>query len=105
MRKITADYIFPISSEPIKNGAITIDEDGTIIEVSSPLRGTSLGEQKSELEYFEGIICPGFINTHCHLELSHLKGEISENKGMAGFIGEILSKRDLFSERYLQKLL
>ena len=101
MRKITADYIFPISSEPIKNGAITIDEDGTIIEVSSPLRGTSLGEQKSELEYFEGIICPGFINTHCHLELSHLKGEISENKGMAGFIGEILSKRDLFSEKII----
>ena len=26
------------------------------------------------LKIYHGILCPGFINSHCHLELSHLKG-------------------------------
>ena len=31
---------------------------------------------KSNIEQLEGIISPGFINAHCHLELSHLKNKI-----------------------------
>ena len=29
-----------------------------------------------EIQSFEGIITPGFINAHCHLELSHMKDMI-----------------------------
>ena len=78
MRKISADYIYPISLEPIKNGMITIDDDGTILNVESDNLGTT--------EHHSGIICPGFINTHCHLELSHMRSQVSENAGMTGFI-------------------
>lgn len=90
---ITADYVFPISSPPLKNGVIAVDNNGTIVEVRS---------QKSEvrsqdIQEFKGIICPGFINTHCHLELSHLKGAIPEKAGMAGFIKNILAKRPGFT--------
>jgi len=98
MRKISADYVFPISSEPLKNGVITIDDNGVIINVESKTT-----HPKSEIEYYKGIICPGFINTHCHLELSHMRSQISENKGMTGFIKEIISKRDLFSEDKIQQ--
>lgn len=89
MRKLSADYIFPISSEPIKNGVIAIDDDGTIIDITT---------HQTDTEYFEGIICPGFVNTHCHLELSHLKNKISEKKGMTGFISELVPTRNQFSE-------
>ena len=37
MRKISADYIFPISSEPLKNGVITIDNNGLILNVEPEL--------------------------------------------------------------------
>ena len=94
MRKISADYIFPIASEPIKNGSITVDDGGTIINVESNNQGAT--------EHYEGIICPGFINTHCHLELSHMRSQVSENAGMMGFIQEILSKRSSFSNQEIQ---
>ncbi len=100
MRHISADYIFPISSEPIKNGVITIDDEGTILEVNTQ---SSNQQPTSDIQYYKGIICPGFINAHCHLELSHLRSQISENLGMAGFINEILTKRFNYSEQQVQQ--
>jgi len=94
MHYLTADYIFPISSPPIKNGIIALDENETIVEVFFP---RSRIPANAKVESYKGIICPGFINTHCHLELSHMKGAIDENLGMAGFIKGILSKRNTFT--------
>ncbi|MDP1747142.1 MAG: amidohydrolase family protein [Bacteroidota bacterium] len=102
MRKISADYIFTISSEPIKNGVIVIDDDGTILEVTKGDQELRNKKQDSEIEYYEGIICPGFINTHCHLELSHLRSKIPESIGMTGFIKEIISIRSHFSDKQIQ---
>ena len=98
MRKISADYIFPIASQPIKNGQISVDDHGTVLEVSGP---SSIIPPTSDI-HFEGIICPGFINTHCHLELSHMRSQVSEKTGMMGFIKEILSKRSAFTEQEIQ---
>lgn len=95
MRRLSADYIFPIASEPIKNGVITVDNHGTILSVDHPTKD-------SKTEQYEGIICPGFINTHCHLELSHMRSQIPENLGMAGFIRAIISARTQFSEEQIQ---
>lgn len=91
MRKLSADYIFPISSQPIKNGVITINDDGTIIALSEE------GRDHPGTEIFEGIICPGFVNTHCHLELSHMRDQLQAGTGMANFIKGILSKRGIAS--------
>jgi len=96
MRLISADFIFPISSEPIKNGIVIIDEDGTVLEVGTV---SDFKNKPSEIEYYEGVICPGFINTHCHLELSHLRSQVPENSGITGFIKEIISKRLRFSNQ------
>ena len=51
-----------------------------------------------DVEILNGILCPGFVNAHCHLELSHLRGKISEKKGMANFIGELLKHRFKISD-------
>jgi aminodeoxyfutalosine deaminase len=98
MRQISADYIFPVTSEPIKDGVITINNNNEIVNVSAPEKGSD----NSIIEKYEGIICPGFINTHCHMELSHMRSKISERSGMTGFISEILTKRSDFSEDQIQ---
>jgi cytosine/adenosine deaminase-related metal-dependent hydrolase len=36
-----------------------------------------------------GVIIPGLVNAHTHLELSPFKGSIAENTGIAGFILEL----------------
>jgi aminodeoxyfutalosine deaminase len=86
MRKLSADHIFPVSSPPISNGIVVIDDDGKIMDVLPP-------GQAEDAEHFSGIITPGFVNTHCHLELSHMRGKISERSGMAGFIRELVTVR------------
>ncbi len=85
MRKFTADYIFPVSSSPLPKGIVVVADDGEILSVfpaSSP--GAAEGA-----EHHRGIICPGFVNTHCHLELSYLKGKIPPGGGLDTFIKEV----------------
>lgn len=83
MRKIAAHYIFTCEGEPIKNGYVLLDDDMTVIETGR------LENECESTEFYNGIIVPGFVNCHCHSELSHLKGHFRQDSGMAGFIQQI----------------
>ena len=99
MRFITADYIFPVSSPPIKNGIVVVEDDRVIVNVID--QQSTVSSQPflpDKIESFKGIICPGFINAHCHLELSHLKGKMTSGKGLPYFIREITTKREATDE-------
>lgn len=87
-RTLSANYIFPVASKPIKNGFVTFDEDGTVIETGE------LTREKESTEFYNGIICPGMVNAHCHIELSHLGGLFEEKTGMSGFINQINALRE-----------
>ncbi|WP_241788917.1 amidohydrolase family protein [Sphingobacterium rhinopitheci] len=89
MRYFSAEYIIPVSSYPIKNGVIAIDDDGSICGVYDVLSAP----KDVEIEVLDGVLIPGFINTHCHLELSHMKGLIAKETGLVNFIGEVLNNR------------
>ncbi len=39
------------------------------------------------------VICPGLVNCHCHLELSHLKGVIPEKTGLVDFVLGVMQHR------------
>ncbi|MFT3682018.1 MAG: amidohydrolase family protein [Ferruginibacter sp.] len=43
--------------------------------------------------HFSGLLCPGFINAHCHLELSHMKGYIPEKTGLVDFVLKVIFDR------------
>ena len=93
MRFLTADYLFPLYIAPLKEGVLQISDDGQVIAI---FKNRSEVPQ-DKLEIFEGLLCPGFVNAHCHLELSHLKGNAEKGKGFLEFAGTI-RKRDDFSE-------
>lgn len=87
MRRIAANYMFPVDGEPVKNGYVEVDDSGVVI-------GTGvLDGELEDTEFYNGIICPGFVNAHCHVELSHLAGYFKENTGMSGFINQINALR------------
>ena len=88
MRKITADYIYPIDKAPIKEGVVMVDESGKILKLDQ-----RNNYKEEELEYYEGVIVPGFINTHCHLELSHMKGKVHTGTGLIPFITSVVQQR------------
>lgn len=87
----SADYILPASSPPIKNGYIAVDEFQVIRGVYTEYEAEVKGIPKEKR--LKGVIIPGFINTHCHLELSWLSGKIERNRGLVPFIQDVIRLR------------
>ncbi len=94
MNKITADYIFPVICPPLKNGVIIYDHLGTIKKVVS---GHDFDGSWSDVKKYQGILVPGFINAHTHLELSCLKGQVQTRKGISYFIKQVQEQRKSLS--------
>ncbi len=92
IRKISAHYIFPGNSLPLKRGIVSVNEEGEITDLTDT--GGSLKEV-SNLEFYDGIITPGFINCHTHLELSKLRGKINKHTGLINFIKAVVQLRSL----------
>lgn len=65
----------------LRHPIVDLATDGRIIRVGQCEAPDSL----AGVEFYAGILTPGLINTHCHIELSHLSGAISEGCGFAGF--------------------
>ena len=64
VKRITAEYVYTLTSaEPIRNGYVEYDEDGTVL---------AAGPCAPREEVASGALVPGFVNAHCHVELSHL---------------------------------
>jgi cytosine/adenosine deaminase-related metal-dependent hydrolase len=91
MKSFKADYVFPVYADPIKNGIVTVDDDGTIVSVTDSQ--TAFTDKIDHVEQVNGILCPGFVNAHCHLELSHLKDKINSGGGLIQFIKDVQSLR------------
>lgn len=102
MRFLSADTIFPISSKPLTNGILVISANGTVVDVLH--EDDENAPEQSRVERFKGALCPGFINAHCHLELSHMKGVVAKRTGLPKFITEIVSRREENAEQKLDKI-
>jgi cytosine/adenosine deaminase-related metal-dependent hydrolase len=91
MKYFSAQYIFTNAGPPSKRAVICAEDDGTIISVEDT--GGKLSEKES-VAFYNGIIVPGFVNCHCHLELSWLKGKIPEGSGLSNFLMTVNSLRN-----------
>jgi cytosine/adenosine deaminase-related metal-dependent hydrolase len=90
MKRFSAQYIITNSTPVIKRGIINIEDDGTIIDIEDTSGDLT---EKHSVEFHNGIIVPGFVNCHCHLELSHMKGKIPQGLGLGDFVEKIRSSR------------
>jgi len=97
MKSFKADYVFPVCADPIKNGIVTVDDNGKILSVTDQ----NAPPVDVPVEQLSGILCPGFINTHCHLELSHLKDKVKQHTGLVNFIMDVQKFRGADSSMVL----
>lgn len=91
-RKFQADHLFT-GYEWLSNDSVLITTaDGEIVDI---VPAETAGEGVSRLS---GILSPGFVNCHCHLELSHMKGIIPEKTGMVDFLVRVIQQRGFDAE-------
>jgi cytosine/adenosine deaminase-related metal-dependent hydrolase len=57
-----------------------------------------LAEAGEDIQIMEGVMSPGFVNAHCHLELSHMKGMIPPHTGLQEFVKQIVALRQVEPE-------
>ncbi len=93
MRKLSADIIYPIDDDPIRQGVVVVDDEGIVVGL-----GTRDNHALETLEIYEGCIIPGFVNTHCHLELSHMKSKVATGTSLIPFISGVVSQRGASKE-------
>src|SRR5258708_7327927 len=86
-RKFKADYLFTGREMAEKDAVLVTTEGG---KVQANLSSAEVGEDTDDLR---GALRPGFINCHCHLELSHLKGALPERTGMVDFLLAVMQQR------------
>jgi len=87
--RLAAEYIYTLDRpEPIRNGFVEYTPEGVVTAV-----GICEDPSKEEI-FLEGAITPGFVNAHCHVELSYMWKLFRKGTGMAGFIDQINALRD-----------
>nr|WP_121270633.1 amidohydrolase family protein [Pedobacter schmidteae] len=88
---ISAAYIYPVTGNPIKNGVLAVDPMGIIKAVYTEEQAKE--RQINHITHYKGLLTPGFVNTHCHLELSSLKGKIAKGTGLPEFVQSVIKLR------------
>lgn len=87
--RLAAEYLYTLDRpEPIRNGFVEYTPEGVVTAV-----GICEDPSKEEI-FLEGAITPGFVNAHCHVELSYMWKLFHKGTGMAGFIDQINALRD-----------
>lgn len=97
-RKFQAEKIFNGRKFIDQQNVLITTEDGTIETI------VPASEAGDNIQQFNGMLSPGFINCHCHLELSHMKGRIPEKTGLVDFVWKIVTERHHPEEEILQAI-
>ena len=88
-RKFKADYLF-LGDGMADPDSVLITTDEGIVQAVVPE-----SEAGNDVEVYSGVLSPGFVNCHCHLELSHMKGTIPEGTGRVDFLSTVIRGREV----------
>ncbi len=91
-RKFKADQLFDGYHLHGGDKVLITDNSGKVQEI------VSVADAGDDIQSFTGILSPGLINCHCHLELSHLKNIIPPHTGLIEFLCSVVTKREASSK-------
>ncbi len=92
MRLLHADHVVPGDVPPIADGAVVVDARGVVVDVG---RAVDLLPRHAGLavERFHGVISPGLVNAHTHVELSSMRGKVPGGSGFVPWVDRMITLR------------
>jgi cytosine/adenosine deaminase-related metal-dependent hydrolase len=91
-RIVRADAILPGEERPLPDGAVVIDESGTILD-AGPAGDVLPRHAGAPVEHIRGVLLPGLVNAHAHVELSALRGKITGGSGFVPWLDRMMGIR------------
>ena len=90
MSILTAAWVVPVSGPPIRDGRVVVEGE-QVRWVGAPSDPDAPTGAVQDLG--RGVLMPGLVNAHCHLELSHLRGRLDRTQGFAHWVEELVAQR------------
>lgn len=90
-----SSWVVPVTSPPFQDGGVIV-ESGRIVEVGEV--ATLKSHYRQTIDHGQGILMPGLVNAHTHLELSHCSAPSRYAKpgDMVAWITELLHFRETY---------
>jgi len=92
VRVVSARWVVPIVRTPIPEGAVALADDGEVLAVGGRAELRAEFPDAAE-ERAEGVLLPGLVNAHTHLELSHHADAVPGGKGLFAWATTLMSVR------------
>ncbi len=93
-RRIASNMLLR-GGELFRNPVVEVDQGGKILAIEC---GVESLDREPSTEFYAGVMVAGFVNAHCHLELSYLRGAIDPYGGFLHFLQQMRAQRGLFSD-------
>jgi cytosine/adenosine deaminase-related metal-dependent hydrolase len=90
MRLVRADWVLTGDGEPIADGVVAVDGEGVIADVGAASEARFEG---APAERVRGLVMPGLVNAHTHVELSALRGRVPGGGGFLPWVERLIGAR------------
>src|SRR5215211_6510950 len=99
MQILSASWVVPVAAPPLAGGRVAVS-DGRIQWIGRA--GDAGAPEGTAVDLGDGVLMPGLVNAHCHLELSHLAGQVDASRGFVHWVEDVVEKRKGVSEKDLR---
>lgn len=97
-QKFRADQLFDGYQLRDDQVVLIVTDEGIVIDI------VKIDDAGDDIQLFKGILSPGFINCHCHLELSHMRGVVPQKTGLVQFVSQVMKDRHFAEDTILKAI-
>lgn len=92
MRVVHADALITGDADVVRDGAVVLAADGQVVDFG-PASDVLPRHAGASVQRWRGVVLPGLVNAHAHLELSALRGHVPGGAGFVPWVEHLIGAR------------